>query len=444
MRFHTYDEPIQCDITLYSSYAHELLNGRFLYSDLWEQKPPAIYLTWVLGELLTGYGKGCIFFLNVFASLLTLFGVYKAGTLLSGEKNTGIFAAFLWVIISGDIGLEANQPNVEVFLNVVIIWMFNLWLLEKYNLLNLGITATIGFLGFWASLYKQYFILVVFFLAVAHLLSAKGNAERKNAFQQVALIGVVSVWGWAMTFLYFWVTGRLGIFCKTVVGFCLFYANTSYLQQPTPMFWNLIRGLSPEKILPSCSSFLLPLFVLSFAGIAANLGGRRRQWIMLAALVLAVYIVIALPGKFWPHYYQIWLPVLSLGTAWSMEWIGQKRSIALSVILGALCAGLAGIHEWKWYQSTPLRCSELKYGDYYVYQDAGSAVINRLLLPGETFYEWDAFSMFYASSGRRLSVGNITGITLFTTPLSAELTRRVLSDLEEKKPELLVLDKGSD
>ena len=162
MRFHTYDEPIQCDITLYSSYAHELLNGRFLYSDLWEQKPPAVFLTWALGEWVTGYGKGCVFFLNVLASILTLLGVYRAGTFLGGQKSTGLFAAFLWVIISGDIGLEANQPNMEVFINAVIVWLFNLLLLETHQKLNPKLTSAIGSLAAILSLYKQYFIIVFF------------------------------------------------------------------------------------------------------------------------------------------------------------------------------------------------------------------------------------------------------------------------------------------
>jgi hypothetical protein len=441
MRFHTYDEPIQCDITLYSSYAHELLNGRCLYSDLWEQKPPAVFLTWAFGEWLTGYGKGCIFFLNVLASIVTLLGIYRAGTLLSGQKNTGLFAAFLWVIISGDLGLEANQPNMEVFINAVIIWMFNLWLLETYKKWNLGLTLAIGSLAALVSLYKQYFIVMAFFLALAHLVSAKKKTESQTAFLQIGVIGAVVCFWWAVTLLYFTVTGRFTIFYKTVVGFCLYYANSANYQYSTSMFVNLIRGLSPENVLPANASFLLPLFILSLTGLGVNLGKRQRPWFLFLALIPSVYIVIALPGKFWPHYYQIWFPVLSVGAAWSLEWIYQKKSFVFASVLGVLSVGIVGAHEWKWYPLTPLQCSEVKYGDYYAYQDAGSKVINLLLLPTETFYEWDAYPMFYASAGRGLSVGNLSGVTLFTSPMSPELIQKVISDLEVRKPELVIMDR---
>ena len=39
LRMHTYDEPFQNDLTLYSLIASEMLQGRELYSDLWDHKP---------------------------------------------------------------------------------------------------------------------------------------------------------------------------------------------------------------------------------------------------------------------------------------------------------------------------------------------------------------------------------------------------------------------
>lgn len=246
---------------------------------------------------------------------------------------------------------------------------------------------------------------------------------------------------WGATFLYFSMTGRLGIFFQTVVGFCLYYADSANYQYSTSILGNLIRGFSPENILPPSAFFLIPLVLLSLIGLGANLGKGRRPWILYLALLPAVYVVIAIPGKFWNHYYQIWLPVLCLGAAWALEWMAREKSLVLSAILGALSVGIIGAHEWKWQSLTPLECSEVKYGDYYIYQDAGSKIINSLLLPTETFYEWDAYPMFYTTSGRRLSVGNLSGVTLFNSPLSAELTRQVLLDLEERKPELLIMDK---
>src|ERR1700730_15070865 len=68
-RLHTYEEPLERDLTTYAVIAHEMLNGKALYNDLWDHKPPAIHITYAVGELIAGYGRNSIFLLNVMASL---------------------------------------------------------------------------------------------------------------------------------------------------------------------------------------------------------------------------------------------------------------------------------------------------------------------------------------------------------------------------------------
>ena len=60
LRLHTYDEPLERDITTYAVIGHELLGGKALYTDLWDHKPPAIYVTYAAAELLSGYGRDSI------------------------------------------------------------------------------------------------------------------------------------------------------------------------------------------------------------------------------------------------------------------------------------------------------------------------------------------------------------------------------------------------
>ena len=65
MRWHTYDEPFERDLNIYAVIGHELLEGRELYADLYDQKPPAPYLTYAAAELLVGYGPAQMFALGV-------------------------------------------------------------------------------------------------------------------------------------------------------------------------------------------------------------------------------------------------------------------------------------------------------------------------------------------------------------------------------------------
>src|SRR5580692_12738156 len=66
-RFHTYREPLERDISTYAVVAQGLLSGRSLYSDLWDDKPPAIHFTYAMAEAVGGYGAFSIYLLNVLA-----------------------------------------------------------------------------------------------------------------------------------------------------------------------------------------------------------------------------------------------------------------------------------------------------------------------------------------------------------------------------------------
>src|SRR3984893_19306305 len=85
-RLHTYEEPLERDLTTYAVIAHEMLNGKALYNDLWDHKPPAIHITYAVGELIAGYGRGSIFLINIVASLATLVACYLAGSAGRGDR----------------------------------------------------------------------------------------------------------------------------------------------------------------------------------------------------------------------------------------------------------------------------------------------------------------------------------------------------------------------
>src|SRR5438034_8912551 len=64
-RFHTYDEPVEHDITTAAVIANEVRAGRSYYSDLWEIKPPGWFLGHVAAQSIFGYGRGSLYALNV-------------------------------------------------------------------------------------------------------------------------------------------------------------------------------------------------------------------------------------------------------------------------------------------------------------------------------------------------------------------------------------------
>lgn len=150
-RLYSYNEPFSYDIPVFSVMADELLHGKRLYVDVWDHKPPAIYFLFALAQLVAGYGPGSVYLLNALGSLTVLSGVYMAASRWGRNFWPGIWATAFWVVISGDVGLQANQPKAELFLNAGFIWILALIMRlprnERCTLLLIGtLTAFVSLL----------------------------------------------------------------------------------------------------------------------------------------------------------------------------------------------------------------------------------------------------------------------------------------------------------
>jgi hypothetical protein len=464
-RLHTYHEPLERDITTYAVIAHELLAGRQLYNDLWDHKPPAIHLTYAAAEALVGYGEASVFLLNILAAVVALVGAYTAGS-ASGREG-GIWAAAFWVLISGDLALQANQPNTEVFINAALLWAFALYVRAEATALSWTRAITIGGLGLVASLYKPHELVVPAVLAVTAFALNRPAARGRQLARTVAIAGVI-VGGWAATWLYFAVQGRAQAFREAVFDYNQAYAG-SLLQNVAASF----RGA--ELLGPSLPT-LVPLVVLTGLGILLGFRRDTRRWTMLAAFALSTHLAIAMPGQFHPHYYQQWFPPLAVGAAWAIVeasrrlasrpwWLGRSLGLATVAALFVVQVPAYGRPASEW--------SREKYGEVFLTSKTVGAEIDRLLAKDETFYLWGNETGVYFASRRTppsgilqaypfvewiqnprrtaslatqpasLTVVDASYAALYAqAPFLERLETRLLSDLERTKPELVVQHVG--
>jgi hypothetical protein len=86
-------EPLGPDQGVYVTIAWGLQHGLALYRDLWEQKPPGIYLTYLLGFVLFGSRPATVFWLDYLAAALTTLVLFDLGRRLVGLRFGALAAA---------------------------------------------------------------------------------------------------------------------------------------------------------------------------------------------------------------------------------------------------------------------------------------------------------------------------------------------------------------
>jgi len=434
VRLRTFDEPLERDISGAAVMGQELLRGRSLYSDVWDHKPPAMHATHALSQLVAGYGRAAIYLLGVVSAIVTLGGVYAAGA-AAGGAVAGLWAAAFWTVVSGDLWLQANQPNTEAFINAALVWAFALLVRIEDRAPGHGRFVLVGALLALASLYKTVNVATAVLLAGAFVAWPPAAAGgRRRALAAMLVAGAAAALAWALVVGYFAATGRFEAFWEAVVTFNRFYAGSL-----TENLRKLAQPASWESMLST-----VPLAALALLGAGAGLWrGPRRRVACLLLWGAGTALAVGLPGKFFPHYFQLWLPVLAVAGGWAVGLLGRHappRVRTLPHLAAAMVVALLVVYQIPLYQLSPDDFSRAKYrDDLFVEERRLARELDTLLRPDETFYEFGAETGLYFESGRRPPSGAFYAYPLLQGPVAANLSARVVRDLERRPPDLFIV-----
>jgi hypothetical protein len=435
IRLHTYGEPAECDAISFAAGGDAWLKGRHFYSDFGDNKPPLIYLTFAAAQALVGSGPPAFYLLSVTGAILGLAGIFLLGRRYGGNNGTGLVAALFWALVSGYCALEANQPRIETFINVLNIWIIVLLLGQKRDSTSIPRSLGVGILFLLGTLYKPQVILLLIVVTFFNLTTARSSRELRVTAAQFGWTLFIVTLGWASLFAYFGWTGRFHVFWVAMVDLARFHAGNPWI--------NLFASLSTSRWIPDSTVILLPLAFFAVAGCFSSFGKNQRPWLLWIAWSLAVFIEIAIPGHFYRYYYQLWIPVACVGAAWGLEVIASRigKSWALGMIL--LTTYFLSFNLWLWDRHSPNDISYGKYRDTYVYNEPVGKIIQEWLLPNETFYEWCYIPHFYLSAHKTPVTSILFAHQFFAPPpLGPELSERALKELSGSNPELLVIDRS--
>ena len=442
LRYHSNEEPLERDITTYAYIAHNLIGGDQLYSDLWDHKPPGIYIVYALAELIWGYNQPAITYLGIFFTVLSAFFLYHFLKIVSNNFIAIIGVAF-WIFASNSIALQANQPNVEVFINtfsIMGIWALAKWHINKKNYLILS-----GSFFAIASFFKMIVAFPVFCICIYLFFpfpKKEGCLYLKSKLILIFQFLIPSLFLWAITFTYFFVTNRISDFWEAVFIYNQMYSGS--------FFKNVgIFFLSPDKLF---NHALMEIWILALLSIGWLIIPKAENSPVTASfyylLLIGTCIQIASPGKYYPHYYQLLIPILCILSALLIfelfNKINSKNILYFRPsIIGLIFIVVLCLSYWQflYLKMNPFEISKTKYSDTFVESYKIGKYVENITLPGDKIYEWGAETGIYYYSKKNAASGTFYIYPLLFGDENRVKFNTVLSDIVNSKPKLFILNK---
>jgi hypothetical protein len=261
------------------------------------------------------------------------------------------------------------------------------------------------------------------------LCPANGAAGRRAALREALAMGAMGIAAWAAVVGYFAASGRLNDFLGAIVRY-----NRYYAPDPLASIFD-IRALAAP-----CVVALAPLLPFAAASVAARTRGRGRSVALVAGLAAGSYVAIALPGKYFDHYFQLWLVPATIAFGWGASVLGAAlapRGRRLGDAAAALAlAGVLAI-VGPAFRLPPEEWARAKHGIAYADTARAARAIEALLAPGETVYIAGFEVPVYFETRRRPPSGVLYPMPLLGGPVERALNERVIADLAREKPELV-------
>lgn len=440
-RVHWSALPLDRDASVYTLIAQELLSARALYSDLWDHKPPGVHLSLAAIQWFGVSALDSILYCSALSIALGLVGIYICLISLGASTLAIFWGAAFWSILCSNYSLEAATLNTENFANLIFITGLAC-LLGAKNSCSKKRLFLIAFLFALTSLYKQILILIPLGTLLARMLSAYSKTEQSKVMARQSLLLILltltqAALMWFLLALYFYMQGHWSEFYSAVFEYNRFYAGN--------IAANLLKSFEPNSLLPRLLRYLLPLILLSLLGILVGLRSEQRKtWIMFIGAIVSTYLVVALSGKFYKHYYQLWFPliVLAVSSLVSQSRLIRQRVMRYSMHLFVVLVYLGILwHEIPYYKANPKLLSDRTHVTKYLQAENLGLYLRQLLEAHELFYHWGAEPSLYLYSNKKPPTGVFYSHALNAGPLTQELSARVIKDLEQHTPELVVINR---
>jgi hypothetical protein len=224
-------EPLGIDQGLWASAVRGLARGQLLYRDVWEQRPPGIYLLYWWACQLLGWTSSSIVWLDILASAATTALVYliarQLGSRLTGAVAAALYAALTmpaWLYKSGEGILERSVC--ETFI-VVSVGMAAWCAVRFRDRPSTPLALLIGLFAGAAVVFEPNAGLYLPALLLWMVLYGTGRS-RLALMRPIGLAVLASTVVPALAFLWLWRLGVLDDARVAVIDFNRFYVTQGF------------------------------------------------------------------------------------------------------------------------------------------------------------------------------------------------------------------------
>ena len=392
------------DESSYFLIAKDMLQGKMLYVDLWDHKPPGIYVLNALGQMVFGHSILSIRLLACIAAVSTSFLLYlMAKTLFKRDDRLSALAGVLYAIFSllnGGYG-----SNTEIIFTPFVVLGFYLLVSYTNGLDGSGankIKLFAGGLSFGMALQINAVNVFVFLAALGFLgrrlcsVSKSGKQGFIGEWWEAALwLGLGPLLFYEAAFLYFWLHGHLFEYV-----YANFVSPLIYVGQFKHLFfsnaWMMLKIQISHNLMLWAPAFLMPLYLSK---------ENEKSVVFLWVWFWAALLGILSTSEPYHHYFQEMVAPLCLINTFLFFYIldqtkalGLKvRAVVIILIFGSALIPVAHSLEY----TRDLVFHRFYKNDKY-WGDTPAAIaasIRPLIKPGEYIYVVDYEPIIYHLTG---------------------------------------------
>jgi 4-amino-4-deoxy-L-arabinose transferase-like glycosyltransferase len=421
-------EPFERDEGHYAAIAQEILRGGLPYRDAVEIKPPGAFYIYAFAIWIFGATTEGIRIFTALYATLTLLSVYAFARRIA-DVRAGLFAAATYGIFSTMPLLQGSSSNTEVFL-VLPMTAGALFFVNAFETRQIKYLWLCGFCAAVSMSIKTVALPIVALEFLFIALIPPGFSHARETLKNYSAF-VVPIISFALVIcIYFLVRGGFEDFFYWNALFPIRYRNSGIAGPP------LFTALNHLK-----SSLLFPMIMAFFS--IPWFWSHKRTWTGLFTLMLipAVWCSIALPGKYFPHYFINIVPFLAIPAGIALAHFSRLRRPS-TVLVAAISIAILGFsfkENYKFYtEYDPIEVSKIKYGSTFASVIPVANYLKDRTLPEDYIFQWGLEPEIYFLADRRSPVPHLVSITIAWSKDPDKSRKELLEGLLTKRPKYIV------